>query len=285
MKRLLLPFCGLMLLAACGGGKSDADENKDTLDTVVDSLALMPEEEEDPIIAQTPVPKAADGVFYDFIASFCQNRKYQKSRVQFPLTHTINGQAHTVSAEEWRFSKLHYNSDIYTVFFPNAKSLSLETSKKVERVSVNWYDMNSSTASKYQFEKIDQQWMLTSIDEHPVSEDSDADFVNFYSAFASDASFQTSHLAETLTYDGVDLDNDDEFDTKMVKGKKIPASQWSEALIPELPGTQFSNIDFGQDLTGSERMVSVECPSSGFTSRLYFRKGGDSWQLFKIENY
>jgi hypothetical protein len=285
MKKLLVPCILLALISSCGGGKaSDGDNGADTIDSVVDTIVPTPVDKEDPIAAQTKVPKAADGVFYDFISSFCQNSSYQKSRVKFPLPCTVNGQRQTVTAKEWHFSKLYYNSDIYTVFFPNIKSLRLETDKAVKKVNVQWYDTGQDTESKYCFEKIDDKWMLTSIEENPIDKDADNGFIGFYSKFVSDKEYQMDHIAETIIYDGIDPDYDDEFDVKMVKGKKINISQWNETLIPELPTTQFSNLDFGQDLGGDERVVSVESPSSGFASRLHFHKTSGKWLLCKVEN-
>ena len=284
MKKLLYPCFLLFILSSCGGNKTENNSDADSTDSVIDTVVPTPVDKEDPIIAETKVPKAADGVFYDFISSFCQNSKYQKSRVKFPLTCVVNGQKRTITPDEWHFSKLYYNSDIYTVFFPNSRSMRLETDKSVKKVRVQWYNLTSDVLSTYNFNKLDDQWMLTSIIENPIDAETDNGFVGFYSKFTSDKEFRQSHLAETIFYDGIDPDTDDEFDVKMVKNKKIHSSQWSETFIPELPTNQFSNIDFGQDLTGEERMVSVESPSSGFSSRLHFRKENGKWELYKVEN-
>ncbi len=284
MKKLLVPCFMLALLSSCGGGKAGVDNGADTLDSVADTVVPTPVDEEDPIAARTKVPKAADGLFYDFISSFCQNSAYQKSRVRFPLPCTVNGQRQTVTSDEWHFSRLYYNSDIYTVFFPDTRSLRLETDKAVDRVNVQWYDISLDLVSNYLFEKTDDKWMLTSIGENPIDGEADNGFIGFYSKFVSDKEYRMNHIAETVIYDGIDPDYEDEFEMKTVKGKKISLSQWDETLIPELPGTQFSNLDFGQDLSGDDRVVSVESPSSGFASRLHFHKASGKWQLCKVEN-
>ena len=271
----------ILLLASCSGGKTDSA----TIEPA-DSATIEPADSAT-IETAEPVPQAADGVFYDFIASFCQNSKYQKKRILFPLKHIVNGDTLSVSEREWRFSKLHYNSDAYTVFFPDFKSMNLEKDDQVNNVTVQWYNTDEDMASNYNFEKREGQWMLTSIDEHSIDEDPNSSFVRFYSSFAVDPDYQAAHLAETIIYDGLDPDNDDEFDAQFVKNHKITAANWSDNLIPLLPSQKFSNIDFGQDLTDNtnERMVSLEAPGSGFTSRLYFRRNGEQWQLYKIENY
>ena len=277
----------LLLLSSCGGGKSGDADGADSLSASAVDSSLLLGDVEDSLMAQTQVSQAADGVFYDFIASFCQNSKYQRKRILFPLRHIVNGDTLTIGEKQWRFSKLHYNSDAYTVFFPDFKSMGLEKDDEVNNVTVQWYNTDEDKASNYNFEKIDGQWMLTSIDEHSIDDDPNSSFVRFYSSFAADPDFQQEHLAETITYDGLDPDNDDEFDAQFVKNHKITATNWSDNLIPLLPSQKFSNIDFGQDLTDNttERMVSLEAPGSGFTSRLYFRRNGEQWQLYKIENY
>jgi hypothetical protein len=286
MKNLLYLFLAMLVLAACGGGKSDNTDGSDSLsDSILDSTLLA--DGEDSLMNEMPVSKAIDGVFYDFIATFCQNSRYQKKRIQFPLLRTVNGEEENIDEKDWRFSKLHFSSDAYTVFFSSFKEMELEKSKDVEKVTVQWFEMEKDRASNYNFEKIEGQWMLTSIDEHSIDQDPDSDFLHFYSMFAADPSYQAEHLAESISYDGLDPNDDDEFDAHFVKNHKISAANWSENLIPILPSQDFSNINFGQDLdnSSSERMVSLEAPGSGFTSRIYFRRSEDTWQLYKIENY
>lgn len=288
MKIPLSVFCLLLLVASCSGGKSSNGSESDSIaDSLTDSMPPMPLDKEDSLMAEVTVSKAADGVFYDFVASFCQNSKYQKTRILFPLQRTVNGSTYSIKQHQWHFSKLHFNNDAYTVFFASSKDLELEKAQGIDTVTVQWYEMAKNQASNYRFAKIDGQWMLTAIEEHPIEEDVNSDFILFYSTFAADPAYQAEHLAETITYDGIDPDNDDEFDAQFVKNRKISASNWSENLIPILPAQTFSNIDFGQDLSEStsERVVSLESPGSGFTSRLYFRRSGDTWHLFKIENY
>lgn len=287
MKNLIYLFCALILFSACGGGKGSDGKSADSLaDSLMDTIPPVPEDKEDPAMAEVKVPKAADGVFYDFVNAFCLSSKYQKQRIVFPLKLIANGKTRLIEERNWHFSRLHYNQEVYTVFFPNNQALNLEKDEKIKKVTVQWFDAKKGLASYYNFDKMNGQWMLTSINEHPWDEDADADFLTFYHNFAASEDFRVQHIAETIIYDGVDPENDDEFEAEPVKNVKIPASAWKDELIPVLPADKFSNIDFGQRLSDDgERMVSVETPSSGFTCRLYFRKNGQTWQLHKIENY
>ena len=118
---IILLTSSIFLLTACGGGKSGDADGADSLSASAVDSSLMLGDEEDSLMAQTQVSQAADGVFYDFIASFCQNSKYQKKRILFPLRHIVNGDTLSIGDKQWRFSKLHYNSDAFTVFFPDFK--------------------------------------------------------------------------------------------------------------------------------------------------------------------
>lgn len=287
MNKLVLFLSLMLLLAACGGGQGGHIDDTDTIqDTIIDTMPPLPADEEDSLQAEKVISKAADGVFYDFIASFCQNSRYQRSRIVFPLQRTVNGVAYTIEKQHWHFSKLHFNSDAYTVFFPNAKDLDLEKADTINKVTVQWYEVEKDKASNYIFEKTDGQWMLIAINEHPIAEDPNSHFLRFYANFAANPQFQAEHLADMLIYDGIAPDCEDDFDVSYVSNRKIPASDWSETLIPILPDETFSNIDFGQNLSAAttERIVSLESPASGFNSRLYFRRNGDTWLLYKIEN-
>ena len=67
MKNLLYLFLAMLVLAACGGGKSDNTDGSDSLsDSILDSTLLA--DGEDSLMNEMPVSKAIDGVFYDFIA-------------------------------------------------------------------------------------------------------------------------------------------------------------------------------------------------------------------------
>ena len=58
-------------------------------DTVVADTQAMDSVEK--LIEETPMPKAADELFDDFLFNFAANRKLQKQRVHFPLPVYRNG--------------------------------------------------------------------------------------------------------------------------------------------------------------------------------------------------
>ena len=68
-------------LGACSDKKPAADT------TVVDSIPAdtVTADTLETLISETPMPKAADELFDDFIFNFAANRKLQLARIKFPL--------------------------------------------------------------------------------------------------------------------------------------------------------------------------------------------------------
>ena len=91
MKRFILAiFAFVLIMFSCTGNKANqteevpADSVADSIDTTdVDSMELL--------ITETPMPRAADAMFDDFLFNFLANKKLQKERVIFPLRVTENG--------------------------------------------------------------------------------------------------------------------------------------------------------------------------------------------------
>lgn len=74
-----------LLFSACQGQKSGDTEEGETADSTqqADTTAMTLDEE---VAAEdSPMPKAADEMFDDFIFNFAANKKLQSSRIKFPL--------------------------------------------------------------------------------------------------------------------------------------------------------------------------------------------------------
>lgn len=67
----------------CTGKKPASDADTLASDTTVADTQAMDSTEK--LIEETPMPKAADELFDDFVFNFAANRKLQLSRVHFPL--------------------------------------------------------------------------------------------------------------------------------------------------------------------------------------------------------
>ena len=117
MKRCFIAFFAVVLLMfSCTGKKSGqldevpADSVADSIDTTeVDSLEML--------IAETPMPRAADAMFDDFIFNFVANKKLQKERVVFPLR-TREGEKTTFTEKnQWKMEHLFMRQGYYTLLF------------------------------------------------------------------------------------------------------------------------------------------------------------------------
>ena len=104
--------------------KTDSTENADT--TVSTDSATE-------IIAETPMPKAADQLFDDFFFNFIANKKLQRKRIKFPLPIEKNGRITSITKKQWKTDYFFRPQGYYTLIFDNdtqskyAKSTDLDT--------------------------------------------------------------------------------------------------------------------------------------------------------------
>lgn len=283
MTGFLKPLLGLsvlimMLFLSCkrtnsfdSGGGEDLEKAKK--DTVLASDSLTEEAVED-----VPVPKSADEYFNDFIYSFTSNRRYQYSRIVFPLPYDRFGEKRSLDRKEWSFSRMHNENVIYTVFFDKESSLDLEKSRKVDEVTIEWFFMKKKYVQDFFFSRIDGKWKLRRMSEYGLENYPDKEFVLFYQRFATDSLFQENHLSAEIFISVPDPDDDFETMTGTI-GKE----QW-EAFKPELPRDVFTNIRYGQSLGGKKhRVVAIEGSSNGFLTLLFFKKTDGEWKLYKLK--
>ena len=267
-----------LCLSACGGQKAtETAPIVDSMDVPVDTMA---QDSIDSLAANQPIPKAADEYFNDFIYSFTSNRKYQLTRVRFPLPVQRGSQTTFIQRAQWHFTRLHFKEAVYTVFFDNKRSLDLEKSKTLKQVSIQWFHMKRGETESYLFHRGDDgQWRLEQIKYSSIDDYADAAFIKFYQRFASDEAFQRKHLAGEISFKTPDPE--DEFED--MTGTIAP-SQW-RSFRPELLHDDFTNIDYGQSLKyGGQRIVALEGSSNGFLSLLFFRHTKQGWQLYRLEN-
>ena len=92
------------LATGCGSDKKAEVTSEDTLrkdsvepDTTPDSIAPISEEP----------PAAADGLFDDFAYNFMRNKRFQKERITFPLTHIVDGKTSQIAQNTWRFDPIY----------------------------------------------------------------------------------------------------------------------------------------------------------------------------------
>ena len=244
-------------------------------DTVnVDTVAQDSVEE---VIAEAPVPKAADELFDDFFFNFCGNKKLQYKRIQFPLPVVQGNKTTMLQKNQWKIDHFFMRQEFYTLILDNIRQLELSKDTAIKHVVVEKIYLESSTVKQYVFNKINGQWMMTSIDVKAIGNNQNSSFLSFYKKFVSDEAFQQESINSPLTFVGPDPDDD----FKNITGSLEP-EQWS-AFAPELPQGLLYNILYGQKYTeSSQKIFLIRGIANGLETELTFKKKDGKWKLTKL---
>jgi putative lipoprotein len=276
---LFLAATGTILLM--GGCKHRNDVPTEAVATADTSQIDTTTTENDSIVEEQDTiapPKKADEFFDDFAFAFMKNRKFQRSRISFPLPYTIDGQLKHISRNAWRFDRMYSAHEVYTLIFDSHKGTKMSKDTSVRNVVVEELNLELQRVKSYRFERKSGEWMLTSLNEQPMEESVNSDFYNFYHHFATDDDFQKTHVAEPIKFSTYDEDN-----FQRISGT-ISSAQWKD-FAPELPHSQLTNILYGQTYKNSKlRVLSISSLSGGMASSLTFKKKNGEWMLTQIEN-
>lgn len=281
MRKLSLIVVLSSLLMMVGFSTSGCSDKKPATDSVtVDTLGAdtVARDSSDELIAETPMPKAADELFDDFVFNFAANRKLQFNRIHFPLPVYRDGKI-TAKLEKKQWSMEHFfmRQDYYTLIFDNAKQMELVKDTTIDHVVVEKVYLKSGSVKQYLFNRINGQWMMTSINYKPMYQNLNASFLKFYRQFATDTAFQYRHLHNPVMFTGPDPDDD--FST--MTGEIAPET-WP-AFAPQLPGNMIYNILYGQKYAESTQKIFVmRGIANGLELELTFRKHGGKWMLTKL---
>ncbi len=280
MKRLL--FGALVLTAlmfSCKGkqtGDTAEDVPQDTTDTTVvqDTVGIDTLEQ---LITETPMPRAADELFDDFLFNFAANRKLQMERVAFPLAVIRNGQVTQVGKDSWQMERFFMRQDFYTVLFDDEKQMELVKDTSVSRAIVEKIYFNTGAVQQYKFRRVNGAWMLLEVQTEPIASNRNASFLQFYHHFVTDSVFQSESLGETVKF--IAPDPDDDF--AQMEGYLTPDT-WP-AFAPELPDRMIYNIVYGQPKEKSHSKIFVmRGIANGLELEMTFRKHGHVWKLSKL---
>ena len=230
------------------------------------------------IIAETPMPKAADELFDDFIFNFAANRSLQRKRIHFPLDVYKNGKKdHQIQRANWKMEHFFMHQDFYTLIFDSRKQMNLVKDTSVSHVVIEKIFFKLKTVEQYLFNRINGQWMLTSINYKPMYQNQNASFLKFYREFVVDSAFQIRSVNDPLSFTGPDPDDD--FST--MTGTLAP-EQWP-MFAPSLPHDMIYNIIYGQKYTESNQKIFViRGIATGLETELTFRRVGGQWKLMKL---
>ena len=260
----------------CTDKKPAKVDDSASVDTVVADTQAMDSTEK--LIEETPMPKAADELFDDFVFNFAANRKLQLKRVHFPLPVYNNEKlVKSIEKKNWKMEHFFMRQDYYTLIFDNQKQMNLVKDTTIDHVVIEKVFYAKKTVQQFLFNRINGQWMMTSINYKPMYTNNNASFLKFYGKFATDSAFQAEHLHNPVKFVGPDPDDDFSTMTGDIEPETWPA------FAPKLPSHMIYNIIYGQKYSESNQKIFViRGIANGLETELTFRKIGGKWMLTKL---
>lgn len=277
MKRCFVALSALLLLMFSCTGKKAGQVEEVPADSVADSTDLAVTDTMELLITQTPMPRAADAIFDDFLFNFAANKKLQKERIVFPLRTTEDGKTSLTEKGQWKMEHLFMRQGYYTLLFDDDNQMALMKDTAVNEAVVEKIQLRKNRVMNYHFLRIKGAWMMTAVDVTPLSENANASFLAFYQRFVTDSVFQEQSINETVQFVGPDPDDD----FNMMEGVITPDT-W-EAFAPTLPSKLLYNIVYGKPKAGgNEKIFLMRGVSNGLELELRFKKTGSRWLLMKM---
>lgn len=277
MRRFVFAVFAMALLMFSCTGKKAGQQEEMPADSVADSTDMTETDTLELLITETPMPRAADAMFDDFIFNFVANKKLQKERIIFPLRKTENGKTELTEKDQWEMERFFMRQGYYTLFFDNDKEMELMKDTAVNEATVEKIQLKKNRVMNYLFQRIKGAWMLKEIRVTTLDQNPNASFLAFYQQFVSDSTFQIKSLNETVQFVGPDPDDD----FNMMEGVITPES-W-EAFAPTLPTKVLYNIVYGKPTPeGNDKIFLMRGVANGLEMELRFKKVGGRWLLMKM---
>ena len=277
MRRCFIALSAIMLLMFSCTGKKAGQTDEVPTDSVADSTDVAVTDTMELLITETPMPRAADAMFDDFIFNFVANKKLQKERTVFPLRMTEGDKTVNTKVEQWKMERLFMRQGYYTLLFSDEEQMSHMKDTAVSQAIVEKIQLKKNRVVNYRFFRVKGAWMLTSINVTPISENANASFLNFYQKFVTDSVFQLESINETVQFVGPDPDDD----FAQMEGVITPDT-W-EAFAPTLPVKVLYNIVYGKPKAANKEMIFLmKGVANGLEMELRFKKVGNKWLLMKM---
>lgn len=260
----------------CSDKKPAQVHDSTSVDSVIADTQTVDSTEK--LIEETPMPKAADELFDDFVFNFAANRKLQMKRVHFPLPVYHNDKlVKTIGKRAWKMEHFFMHQDYYTLIFDNQKQMNLVKDTAIDHVVIEKVFYAKKKVQQFLFNRINGEWMMTSINYKPMYSNMNASFLKFYGRFATDSAFQAEHLHNPVKFVGPDPDED--FSTM---SGDIEPETWP-AFAPQLPHGMIYNIIYGQKYAESNQKIFViRGIANGMETILTFKRVHGKWMLTKL---
>ena len=252
------------------------DEQEDSLFSEADTLLLDDE------LTEAPLPATVDEAFDDFLFLFDNSNRFQRQRVCYPLAVTdVSGEHHVIERHEWTYHSMTLGQDFCTVLWNNHKQIDL-SNEMLQEARVEHIYLHSRIVEVFDFKRdsLSGQWMLTSQRSIPFDRYELANFMDFYSEFATDSIFQRHHVQAPLRFTMTSEDSEED----IVEGT-IDVDQWFE-FAPEIPKAVLVNINYGQQYPNPNRIImQMRGFNDSMQNLLVYQKDyNGKWRLTEFEN-
>ena len=238
----------------------------------------VPEDAMDSLISATPMPKAADELFDDFLFNFTANKKLQYERVKFPLKVMEGDSESTIEKKDWVIEKFFMKQEFYTLILDEESQLALSKDTTVDHVIIEKINLKEKSVEQHVFERENGLWMLTGINRNTMYQNPNKSFLNFYEKFASDSLFQIESMNDPVST----ILPDPEDDFTMIEGDFHP-EQWPEFCPMELPADFIYNVIYGQKYSQTnQKLFVIRGISNGLEVEMTFKNKNGNWKLTKI---
>ena len=280
MKKCLfaLPLLALMLIG-CKDGKTSATDSQIVEEVeYADSVPVLSDEDAvDELIAETPMPMAAEELFDDFFFNFASNKRLQLERIEFPLLINSGAKKDTLQRNDWQMEHFFMHQEEYTLIFDDEQQEELGKSTAVNEVTVEKIFLDDAFIRQYLFSKKSGRWMLIEVRNQTLPKNANASFLEFYQNFVTDTVFQYESLNSEIHFVGADPD--DEFST--MEGMITP--DFWEAFAPTFPSHLIYNVVYGrQDPESNRKIFVIRGISNGQEIEVIFERKGGRWKLTKL---
>lgn len=275
MNRLSIAVVALVLLMLSCKGNRTASPVEVPADPVASEVADTEDVDTlEQLIADTPMPQAADELFDDFLFNFVANKRLQMERVLFPLTTTRNGDTTQMARDDWRMERFFMRQGYYTLLFGSRSEMAQMNDTSLTEATVEKIYFNTGAVIQYKFRRLRGAWMLTQVDTQPIQANANASFLQFYHRFVTDSLFQGESLEAEVQFEGPDPDDD------FAKMEGILTPDTWPAFAPELPDKMIYNIVYGPCKPRTDRIIfMLRGIANGLETELTFRRHGDQWRL------
>lgn len=268
----------VLVPTGCTHKKAEAQDSLQADSLVADTSAADSAES---IISETPMPKAADELFDDFVFNFAANRKLQWRRIVFPLPVYRDGKLEKkIGRDAWKMERFFMRQEYYMLIFDNERQKNLVKDTTIDHVVIEKIFFRLKTVQQFLFNRVNGEWMLTSMNYKPMYQNQNASFLKFYQRFATDSAFQVRSMADEVQFTAPDPEDD--FST--ISGVMMP-QQWPDFKPSLIPSGIIYNILYGQKYTESgKKIFLIRGIANGLEIEMTFKRMGGHWKLTKFNS-